>query len=469
MKLLLVEDKDGMRDMLTRTLTSDGYDVIAHADGEGAMAALFERRFDLVLTDLQLPGQSGMEVLAAAKETYPDIPVVVMTAYGSIETAVEAMRRGAFDFIPKPFDPDHLALVLNKATEARRLLAENRVLRQTARHMGAPEIIGTAPAITDILEAVDKVASGDTTVLITGESGTGKELFAQLVHAASPRADGPFVAINCAAIPDQLLESEFFGHEKGAFTGADKRRMGKFEVACGGTLFLDEIGDMDMNLQAKLLRVLQDGEVVRVGGERPVPLDVRVVAATNQTLTERVAEGKFREDLYYRLSPFPLRIPPLRERRTDIPALAVHFMGRFAAELGRPVQQIAPAAMDRLMSYLWPGNVRELQNAIERAVILADGNTIEQVDIAAAPQSGGAGPSTARVAETPFPMDVPLGEVASAAQRYYETRRIRQVLDLTGGNKSRASEILQVSYKTLLSKIKEYGIEPDPPGDTGGQ
>jgi DNA-binding NtrC family response regulator len=383
---------------------------------------------------------------------------VVMTAFGSIESAVAAMREGAYDFIPKPFDPDHLVLVLKKAAEARRLVSENRVLRQTARHVGAPRIIGKSGALARAREHALKVAEADTTVLLTGESGTGKELFAQLIHAGSPRGGGPFVAVNCAAVPHQLLESEFFGHEKGAFTGAEARRLGKFELAAGGTVFLDEIGDMDLGLQAKLLRVLQDGEVVRVGGERPVPLDVRVVAATNQDLPARIARGRFREDLYYRLSAFPVRIPPLRDRREDIPELVTHFVRRFARELGRPVADVAPEVLALLTDYAWPGNVRELQNCIERAVILSSGTVLDQVDLGAALPASGAGSGG-----DPGPdisLEEPLQEVAAQAVRHYESLRIRHALDETGGNKSKAAQVLKVSYKTLLTKIKDYEIEP---------
>ena len=457
MNLLLVEDKAGMRDMLTRVLEREGYRVTATATGEDAITALHTAPFDLVLTDLRLPGADGLAVLEAAKRARDDLPVVLMTAHGSIETAVAAMRNGAHDFITKPFDPDHLVLVLEKAARARRLAAENRVLRQTARHQGAPEIVGDSPALAEAMERARRVAEGGTTVLLMGESGTGKELFAQLIHQASPRAEGPFVAVNCAALPEHLLENEFFGHEKGAFTGADQRRPGRFELAHGGTLFLDEIGDMDLGLQAKLLRVLQEGEVTRLGGEQPIPVDVRVVAATNQDLSRAIAEGRFREDLYYRISPFPVRIPPLRERPGDMVALARHFLARFARDLGRPVTAISPAAEAELTAYPWPGNVRELQNCIERGVILAPGAVLEQVDFGAdLPRT----PTT--VPDPPdIPVEGPLQDVGAAAQRHYEGAAIRRALNATGGNKSRAAERLQVSYKTLLNKIRDYGILPD--------
>ncbi|MBI5136801.1 MAG: sigma-54-dependent Fis family transcriptional regulator [Nitrospirae bacterium] len=455
MKLLLVEDKAGMRDMLTRALSREGYQVAAHADAEAAITALANLRFDLVLTDLKLPGQDGLAVLKAAKAAHPDLPVVLMTAHGSIEGAVQAMREGAADFITKPFDPDHLALVLSKASRTSRVMAENRVLRQTARHLAPPHIIGASPALREALERVERVAPGATSVLLTGESGTGKELFARLVHNRSPRRAAPFVAVNCAAIPTHLLESEFFGHEKGAFTGADQRRLGKFELAHGGTIFLDEIGDMDLTLQAKLLRVLQDGQVNRVGGEGGFSVDVRVVAATNQRLEEHIAHGRFREDLFYRLSAFPIRVPPLRERPGDIPALADHFVRRYAAELNRPVTGIAPAALAELTAYPWPGNIRELQNCVERAVILATDDTIRRVDFGVP-----AHPAAPEAGEPGIALDRPLHEVAADAQRRYESACIRRAMDLAGGNRTRAAEILQVSYKTLLTKLREYAIEP---------
>ncbi|MDH4230087.1 MAG: sigma-54 dependent transcriptional regulator [Nitrospirota bacterium] len=476
MRLLLVEDKQGMRDMLTRALTREGYEVTAVADGEQALKALQGTAPDLVLTDLKLPVGDGLEVLGAAREISPDLPVLVMTAYGSIESAVAAMRQGAYDFITKPFDPDHLMLVLAKALEARRLVTENLVLRQTARHQGVPAIIGESAALKAAIDQVQRVAAGDTTVLLGGESGTGKELFAELVHAQSPRAKGPFVAVNCAAVPEHLLESEFFGHEKGAFTGADSRRLGKFELARNGTIFLDEIGDMDLTLQAKLLRVLQNGEMFRVGGERPVPLDVRVVAATHRDLGEMMARGAFREDLFYRLSTFPVRIPPLRERREDIALLATYFVTRLAAELGRGTRRISPAALSAMAGYHWPGNVRELQNCIERAVILSTGEDIAHVDLgtpgslhgaasAALSASGLTAPAPApngsgHASDPPLSLAGSLHEVSGRAARHYESLRIRQALDEAQGNKSRAAELLEVSYKTLLTKIRDYAIEP---------
>ncbi|MDH5527152.1 MAG: sigma-54 dependent transcriptional regulator [Nitrospirota bacterium] len=469
MNILLVEDKDGMRDMLTRALLREGYNVQPVADGDAAIRELGARPWDLVLTDLKLPGRDGIEVLQAAHEISTDLPVVVMTAFGSIEVAVDAMRKGAFDFITKPFDPDHLMLVLKKALDNRRLQTENQILKESAKNYSEQTMIGESAGLRAAVDQSIRVAAGDTTVLLNGESGTGKELFARLVHDHSPRAKGPFVAVNCAAIPEQLLESEFFGHERGAFTGADQRHIGRFELARGGTIFLDEIGDMDLNLQAKLLRVLQDGELYRVGGEKPVPLDVRVVAATHQDLPRLIERGTFRQDLYYRLCTFPVRIPPLRERREDIALLADHFVKRYARELGRDVRGLSPEAMATLMDYAWPGNVRELQNSMERAVILAVNGRIERVDVGSdSPMVGAAVPSVqadiAAAEETGIPMHGTLHQVAAHALRHYESLYIRQVMDKTGGNKSRASEILGVSYKTLLNKVKEYGIEPVPTG-----
>jgi len=467
MTILLVEDKDGMRDMLTRVLQREGYDVVPHDNGSDAVAALSDTRFELVLTDLKLPGADGFQVLKAAKAQSPDVPVIMMTGYGSIEGAVQAMRDGAFDFITKPFDPDHLVLLLKKALKTGRVMSENRVLRQTAAHLTPPTIVGTGAALADAMERVKRVAPGNTSVLLNGESGTGKELFAQLVHSSSPRRGAPFIAVNCAAIPDHLLESEFFGHEKGAFTGAEGRRLGKFELAHGGTIFLDEIGDMDLTLQAKLLRVLQDGQVMRVGGEKAFPVDVRVVAATHQRLEEHIADGRFREDLYYRLSAFPVRIPPLRERPEDIPELVTHFIRRYATELNRPVTHIDRSAMNALCEYHWPGNIRELQNAIERSVILATDDTIHQVDVGTAfgsaplPKPVSADADSKEIPAGPdIDVDQPLQSVAADALRHYESACIRRAMDEAGGNKTKAAAILEVSYKTLLTKLKDYGIGP---------
>ena len=363
--------------MLCRALESDGHRAVEARDEPEAVEQLRTAQPGVVLTDLRLPRGDGFGVLRAAKAHDPELPVIVMTAYGSIQDAVAAMKQGALDFLAKPVDPDHLLLLVRRAADQRRLIIEYRFLKEEfASRRGLPEIVGSAPALRQALQAVQRAAASDTTVLLEGESGTGKELFARAVHALSPRRDAPFVAINCAAIPEGLLETELFGHEKGAFTGAAGRKLGKFEVADRGTIFLDEIGDLSLPLQAKVLRALEERTFERVGGTATIRVDVRVVAATNRHLRSAVADKRFREDLYFRLSIFPVTVPPLRERAEDIPLLARHFVERFCREMGKPVMAFAESAGDALRTYPWPGNVRELQNCIERAVILSDGDRI---------------------------------------------------------------------------------------------
>jgi len=452
-KILIAEDKESMAKMLMQALEAVEHEPVWAKDGREAIQQLRDNRFDLVVTDLKLPYKDGLAVLEAAKEFSPRTPVILMTAYGTIETAVKAVKEGAYDFLTKPFDPDHLLLLIDKALEKQRLVTENVILREEmAKHLKVPKIIGKSPAMAKSLESLQKVAAGNTTVLLMGESGTGKELFARAIHYISPRKDGPFVAINCAAIPRDLLESELFGHEKGAFTGAVGRRIGKFELADHGTLFLDEIGEMDLGLQSKLLRVLEEDEITRVGGTTKVKVDVRVVAASNRNLQAAIGQKIFREDLFYRLSVFPIVIPPLRERKEDIPILAEHFLDVYSHELKKPIRMLTPEAEAALIHHSWSGNVRELQNCIERAVILCESETIgpELLNLKSREPAGEA---------APLPTDGTLHEVSAAASRAAETRLIQRVLKETNGNKSRAAEILQVSYKTLLTKIKDYGIE----------
>jgi len=363
--------------MLCRALESEGHRVAEARDEPEAIEQLRALAPAVVLTDLRLPRGDGFGVLRAAKASDPELPVIVMTAYGSIQDAVLAMKQGALDFLAKPVDPEHLLLLVRRAVGQRRLVAEYLFLKQeAASRRGMPEIVGCAPALKQVSLAVQRAAGSDATVLLEGESGTGKELFAKAVHALSPRRDDPFVAINCAAIPEGLLETELFGHEKGSFTGATGRKLGKFEVANGGTIFLDEIGDLSLPLQAKVLRALEERAFERVGGTATVRVDVRVVAATNRNLRAAVAARRFREDLYFRLSVFPITVPPLRERAEDILLLARHFVERFCREMGKPVMALAESAADALRAYSWPGNVRELQNCIERAVILSDGDRL---------------------------------------------------------------------------------------------
>jgi two-component system response regulator HydG len=452
--ILVIEDKGSMLDMLKQTLESEGYQVIPAKDGAEGIRRLSDERIGLVLTDLKLPKKDGFDVLKAVQEDNPLLPVIVMTAFGTIETAVKAVKQGAFDFLTKPFDTDHLLVLIKRALDASRIATENILLKEEfADKLGLPKIIGKSVQLQEITAKLQKVAPTNATVLIHGESGTGKELFARAIHYLSQRKEGPFIAINSAAIPRELLESELFGYEKGAFTGADARKLGKLELADKGTVFLDEIGDMDLSLQAKMLRVIQEQVIERVGGGKPIKIDVRIVAATNKDIEKAVAAKLFREDLFYRLNVFPLTIPPLRERRDDIPALAQSFLNKYSAEVRKGPLTISDDAMGILMRSPWKGNVRELENVIERAVIYAEGGTIRLQDLGISESS-----IIDALAEQ-VPMDGPLHAVADAAIRIAESRRIKQVLKQTGGNKTRAAEILQVSYKTLLTKIKDYQLE----------
>jgi DNA-binding NtrC family response regulator len=452
--ILVIEDKESMLDMLKQTLEGEGYQVIPAKDGAEGIRKLADERIGLVLTDLKLPKKDGFEVLKAVKQENPLMPVIVMTAFGTIETAVKAVKEGAYDFLTKPFDMEHLLVLIKRALDTTRIAAENILLREEfAEKLGMPKIIGKSSVMLEITSKIQKAAPTNATVLIHGESGTGKELFARAIHNLSRRKDAPFIAINSAAIPRELLESELFGYERGAFTGADSRKLGKLELADKGTVFLDEIGDMDLTLQAKLLRVLQEQVIERVGGGKPIKIDVRVVAATNKDIEKAVQAKLFREDLFYRLNVFPITVPPLRERRDDIPALAQNFLNKYSAEVRKGPLTISDEAMDILVKSPWKGNVRELENVIERAVIYADGGIIRSPDL------GISETSILDALAEHVPMDGPLHSVAEAATRIAESRRIRQVLKQTGGNKSRASEILQVSYKTLLTKIKDYQLE----------
>ena len=457
--VLLVEDRDSLRAVLRETLEHHGYKVTEAPDGTTALKALKEERFLAVVTDLKLPGADGHQVLAACREADPDLPVLLMTAYGTVEDAVQAMKAGAFDFLAKPVDPDHLLLLLSRAEERQGLVRENLLLREAfAERIGFPRIIGDSEALKEASRQVEKVAPTDATVLLQGESGTGKELFARAVHHLSPRKDGPFVAINCAAIPDTLLENELFGHEKGAYTGADATRVGRVELADGGTLFLDEIGELGPAVQSKLLRVLQEHSFERVGGNRTISVDIRVVAATNVDLRAAAARKVFREDLYFRLAVVTVDVPPLRERTSDIPALAEAFLARFRRELGRESLRLGEDAMELLQAYTWPGNIRELQNAMERAAILADGDRIERSHFAF---PGGAGEPEALSGGLGRFMDLSgsLDDVGRRARDMAEKTLIRRSLEEEGGNKTRAAARLKVNYKRFLSRIKELGLE----------
>ena len=447
--------------MLRLALEAQGHSVVEARDQPEAEAALRSTRPAIVLSDLRLPEGDGFGVLRASKDFDPELPVIVMTAFGSIQDAVAAMKEGALDFLAKPVDPDHLLLMVERALTQRRMATENLILKEElARRRGAPTIVGDDAKLKQVSMALNRAAGTDTTVLLEGESGTGKELFARALHALSPRADGPFVAINCAAIPETLLETELFGHEKGAFTGAAARKPGRFELAHRGTLFLDEIGDLPLALQAKILRALEEKRFERVGGTLPIQVDVRVVAATNRNLKAAVAARQYREDLYFRLSVFPITIPPLRERTEDISTLARYFIDRFCRDLNKKAMALSPAAEQELRSYAWPGNVRELQNCIERAVILSEGDTLlpRHLNLSfRAPASL----APAAPEDSPWARIDLSGSLADATRRItaeVERRKIERAMQEGSGDPGRASEILQINYKVMLAKLKEYGI-----------
>lgn len=449
--ILVVDDKGSMRNMLSETLLEEGYRVDCAPDGRRALELVRNKSYDLVLTDLKMPDVDGLEVLSGVKEVDSDTSVIVMTAYGTIEDAVAAMKKGAYDFITKPFDTEHLCVLINRALENRRLIAENTLLRQEllAGH-GFSDIIGQNEKMVEICNLIQKVAKSDASVLLQGESGTGKELFARAIHSLSLRKDRPYIAINCAAIPRELLENELFGSEKGAFTGAHVRKMGKFEIANTGTIFLDEIGDMDIALQAKLLRVLQQRNFERLGGTKPIDVDVRVIAATNMDLNELIKAKRFREDLYYRLSVFPITIPPLRERPDDIKRLAGYFVEKYCREVKKATKSLSKDAIVLLERYHWPGNVRELENTIERAVILAEGKKITPDHLAIRLQ---------RTDEIRLREGAGLKEIGAHAQMQAEKATIVRVLKQVRGNKRKCARILKIDYTTLFDKIKKYDIE----------
>jgi DNA-binding NtrC family response regulator len=454
--ILLVEDKDSLRAMLKLALESQDYRVVEARDQDEAAAALRDAQPALVLSDLRLPKGDGLGVLRAAKDLDAELPVIVMTAHGSIQDAVEAMKHGALDFLAKPVDPDHLLLLVSRALEQKRMLGEYRLLKEeAAARRGGPSIIGDSAALRQVMTAIDRAAATDTTVLLEGESGTGKELCARALHDASPRANGPFVAINCAAIPEHLLEAELFGYERGAFTGAQQRKIGKFEMAQRGTIFLDEIGEMPLALQAKMLRVIETKRFERLGGNTSILVDVRIVAATNRMLRQAVAARQFREDLYFRLSVFPVTVPPLRDRKEDIPMLAQHFVERVARDVGKKVT-LSPQALLMLVEHTWPGNVRELQNAIERAVILADGDTLLPRHLSLATQQGFHPPGD------PWDQLDWTGSLADVSARFAaesEKRKIALAMRQANNDKGRAADILAINFKTLTAKLKQHGLD----------
>jgi len=458
--VLLVEDKAELRAMLRKALERAGYTVDEAPDGNTAIDKVRSRRYQLVLSDLKLPGNSGLDVLREARRVEPTLPVILVTAYGSVEEAVTAMKEGAFDFIQKPVDLDHLKLLLERAARQQELLRENLLLRdEYAARYGFPRIVGEHPSMKEASQMTQRVAATDSTVLLLGESGTGKELFARAIHHLSPRADHPFVALNCAAIPEGLVENELFGHERGAYTGAGARKVGKLELAHRGTLFLDETGELPLAIQSKLLRVLEEKRFERVGGTQEIEVSVRILTATNKDLRAAVAEKAFREDLFFRISAVPITIPPLRDRGDDVLLLAEHFLERFRREFRKPALKFSDATCARLLTYSWPGNVRELQNAIERAAILTNGPTIDASGLQLPSARPTAEQLPVGMLEEQFLWEGPLDEVSQRAVAHVERFKIQNALQESKWNKTRAAEKLGVSYKTLLNKIRSLGLE----------
>ena len=450
--VLIVDDDHAHRTMLRTLLGGWGYETDEADDGASAIEKVQERSYDLVLMDIRMVKVSGLQALDKIKSYNPAIPIVIMTAYSSVETAVDALKKGAHDYLTKPLDFDKLKLTIERAMEHTRLKQENRLLKENlGRHFDRRNIIGQSAAMNNLLETVAQVAPSEATVLITGESGTGKELIAGAIHFNSQRKDAPFVKLNCAAIAETLLESELFGHEKGAFTGADRRKEGRFYQAHGGSLFLDEVSEMSLTMQVKLLRVLQEREFTRVGGEKTIQVDVRVVAATNKDLPELIVGGAFREDLYYRLNVVGLELPSLRKRREDIPLLAQHFLDMFAAKNHKEIKGFTPQAMDYLIQHRWPGNVRELMNAVERAVVLSRADFLSEKDFPIIPGSGAANDDPiSQTGRININGDVSLDEVERAT--------ILKTLEAAGGNKSEAARRLGITRKTLHKKLKSYGL-----------
>jgi DNA-binding NtrC family response regulator len=453
--ILVVEDKESLRTMLRKTLEGRGYSVEEAGDAYEARRRIQGTRYLVVLTDLRLPAGSGFDVLASAREADPDVPVVVMTAFGTIEEAVRAMKEGAADFLTKPVDTDHLLLLLDRAIDRRRMVTELVLMKEDyQRRFGLPKVLGEDPAFKETMLAIQRAAATDATVLLLGESGTGKELVSRALHQLSGRAKGPFVAINCAAIPEALLENELFGHEKGAFTGATGRKVGKAELAHHGTLFLDEIGDLPSPLQAKILRLVQERQFERVGGVQTITVDVRVVAATNRDLQEAVARKEFREDLFFRLSVFPVEIPPLRRRRGDVLLLAEVFLQRYGREMGRKGLKLSEASKRTLLDHTWPGNVRELQNCLERAAILCDGALIEPSHLRLG-AAAGTGPTLADVLD----LSGPLGEVVKRATARAEEEAIALALAEAGSDRAQAADRLGISVATLNRRLRAGAAE----------
>ncbi len=459
-QVLIADDEANLRRVLSAQLQRDGYDVVEVADGDAAVEALSEHHIDLVISDLRMPKRDGMEVLRFITEHHPDVPVIMITAHGTVDTAVEALKLGAYDFVTKPFEKAELRHVIAKAARTRELSE-----RELGGEAGQFDIIGRSEEMRGVYEVIAKVADTPSTVLVTGESGTGKELIARALHQASSRKERPFIRVNCAAIPHELIESELFGYEKGAFTGASTSKPGRFELANGGTLFLDEIGEIPNSMQVKLLRALQEQEFERVGGIRTIRVDVRLVAATNRDLLADIGAGRFREDLYYRLNVVHVHLPPLRERTEDIPLLVEHFVKRFNERLSKGVQGVTPPALERLVAYSWRGNIRELENVIERCLLFAEGAQIRLEDLpeTVAPKSTegpvptpSAGVPAVRLSDELDPGG--LKETVRGVAARVERELIVKALEQTGGNVTQSARILKISRKSLQTKMKELGL-----------
>ncbi|HVT43177.1 MAG TPA: sigma-54 dependent transcriptional regulator [Thermoanaerobaculia bacterium] len=455
-RILIVEDKESLAKMLQETLSAEKIEAdIAHSAEQAERRLTSGQRYSVVLTDLRLPGRGGIDVLRQVKEIAPECPVIIMTGYGTIDEAVEAMKLGAWDFIQKPIDTDHLLFLIERCREHTRLRFENLLLKEEFQKRHAmPAIVGEDVQMKRLSTEIQKVAGTDATVLLQGESGTGKELFARAIHQLSPRRDRAFVAINCAAMPETLIENELFGHERGAYTGASSRQMGKFELADSGTLFLDEIGELGFGVQSKLLRVLQERRFERIGGTATIDVDVRVICATNRELKDEVKMGRFREDLFFRVHVFPITIPPLRERPADFDPLIDFFLQKFSRELGKKPARLSDDARSAIRRYPWPGNIRELENCLERAVILCDRDMITPEDLNL---------SLGLEAEDRDDLDLSgsLSDVVDRTVRRVERAKIREVMRVTS-SRAETAEHLGIGYRTLLGKIREYGLDEEP-------
>ncbi len=460
-RVLIVDDEADGREALAELTGRWGYDVQTAADGTEALRRAIEWHPDIILSDLVMPNMDGLWLLRALRAELPDCPVVLLTGRGSIQIAVQAIKEGAWDFIEKPIEVSRLRIVVERALEKKETMREVQLLRRRVAALApGTDMVGAGPAMQKVFELVKRVAASNASVVISGESGTGKEVVARAIHGLSPRRDKPFVALNCSAIPATLIESELFGAERGAFTGADQRRMGCFELAHNGTLFLDEIGELPSELQAKFLRVLEERKFRRLGGRTEVEVDVRVLCASNRDLKDEIRRGRFREDLFFRLGVFGIWLPPLKERREDIPILVHHFIEKFNAETGKRVQEVTPAAMSVLQGYAWPGNIRELRNTVERAMILADGEVLTEEHLP--PEMKPGGPEAAA-------LRLPLGQPLEQVERDY----ILASLQRNAGNKARTAEVLGISEKTLYNKLNRYAAEArsraGEPGPGGGR